>query len=231
MGTYSTDDLQAMHLAQWRDDDFALFTYPPKWRERYEPPNDTTRLILDLKAADATAITTVATWMTAAMRPHLERIRDELRCRYLVAAPTSSPARMNAGCESLCDILAGTFGFLEHLPGALARTADIQPSHRGGNNSVEDHAATIAYVGRIPTGGADARYCAEHDKHFRTDSGFAWHLEHNAHERGASTSAAYILVDDVITNGRTSAACRRAIIEATGTPTVVGLFAGRTYGH
>lgn len=219
-----------MHLAEWRGDDFALFTYPSKWRERFQPRNDTTRLLLDFKEGDDEAIDLVATWMTRALAGQEARLRDTLGCRYIVSAPTSSSTRVNVGCERLCAELADSFDFLEHIEGGLVRTLDVEPSHLGGRHTVEDHIATIDYAGPAVAPGTTADlYCAEHDKWFRKRSGYAWHFEHNEHV--AATAGAFILVDDIVTNVRTSEACRRVIQQATGAERVVCLFVGRTQGH
>lgn len=43
---YNAADLGAKLISAWSGGNFALFSYPPRWRERLDGVNDTTRLIL-----------------------------------------------------------------------------------------------------------------------------------------------------------------------------------------
>lgn len=89
--------------------------------------------------------------------------------------------------------------------------------------------SSLRYVG--PFVGADELdgrpYCPVHKKTFRPrGAGYQWHLDH-FHDGRPPASGAVLLVDDVITHGNTSEACRQLLIRDAGVSAVFGLFVGK----
>jgi hypothetical protein len=233
MRTYDHDQLTAMYLAEWSEDDFAVFRYPPKWRQRYDVANDTTRLILDFKENVTEAVDVVTHWAIHAYRANDAEFRKR-HCRYVVTAPRSGAGVPNAGAERLATALVTEFPYLQHLPNALVRTESVPASHRGERPPTERHIETIAYRGpKLPTPDLSRYVCSECSKEFRGATGLGWHYEHT-HSLPASTRSAtaqystFLLIDDIITNGRTSAAARTILHSSTSVPNTVGFFVGRT---
>lgn len=229
MSSYDERDVAAKTISCWCGEEFALLNYPAKWRQRFEGVNDTTRLVLDFKEADADAIKLIASMMTRAAGEHLGRLRDTYGCGYVVAAPRSHAGQPNIGCEAVARSLASHYPFLVHLPGALRRVTTLAPSHSGADHSVDDHVRSICYAGPSLTAELASRSCPYCGKAFRSEAGFAWHLDHTEKRRAGATKA-FLLIDDVTTHGSTGEACRRVLKAATGAPRVIGFYVSRTNG-
>jgi hypothetical protein len=234
---YSEDDLSGRYLGTFHADDFAVFSYPPKRYERFQGHNDTTDLVLDFKDENWDAVAEVSRWATRSINENLEAFRDRRGCRYIVAAPKHNARSRNVPVEELCARLAVTFRWLTHLDGALARTTDVPKSAGAAvRPTVDQHIATIDFTAPTPVAGheVDGRpYCPVHRQRFRGQTGFDYHNKWAHAGRPADVPGAYegafLLVDDVITHGATSSACRRIIHNATGRDTV-GFFVGKTGG-
>jgi hypothetical protein len=229
MADYNRDDLNAKWLGTWRDQDFALLNYPPRRWEAYAGVNDTTRLVIDFKEAVPAAVEVVTTMAIHAMTQMQEYVRDDLGCGYIVVAPTSRAGERNAGCETVAAALAKAFPFLVHLSQHLVRTTSVAQSHLGARHTVEDHVASIKYVGPPLVADLSSLYCARCAKPFRGESGFRWHLE-NIHNEEAGPPRSILLMDDVITRGTTGEACRQVLMTATGVPAVYGFYLAKTSG-
>ena len=225
---YILADIEAKKLETWRGDDFALLNYPPRRYEQWNGVNDTTRLVLNFKENVPEAVKFVSDLSVAAMARQAAKFRDELDCGYVIAVPRSGAGVQNYGCEAVAKALASRYPYLRHMPGALERTAGITPSHMGGAHTVAEHAASISYRGGALGPDLRSLRCRECAKNFRTEIGFAWHLEH-IHGAAARTKS-IIIVDDVTTHGSTGEACRQVLTAATGAPRVVGFFIGKTGG-
>jgi hypothetical protein len=206
-----------------------VFNYPPKWTARWDGANDTTRLILDFKEAKPLAIATVVEFATRAFVANRKAF-EQRGVSHVVVAPTSIAGERNEGCEQLAASLASRFG-LAHLPGALVRTTPVPSSHLGGALSAEAHVASMAFSGPSLRRPVRTRLYCEVCRRadFRTTNGLTWHLEHIHGLVEPTTDPAVLLVDDVITNGRTAEACRQVLATATGGQ-VVGFFVGKTRG-
>ena len=195
--------------------------------------NDTTRLILDFKENVTAAVDVVVHWATHAYRANDAEFRNR-GCRYVVSAPRSTAEIPNKGAERLAAALAAEFPYLQHLPNALVRTESVPASHRGDRPDTERHVETMVYRGpTLPTPDPYRFVCSECSKEFRGRPGLSWHYEH-IHAMSAATESAtaryssFLLIDDIITNGRTSAAARTVLHASTSVPNTVGFFVGRT---
>jgi len=49
-----------------------------------------------------------------------KRLRNNLKCQYIVATPPSSQGTARPASEFVCKSLAARFGWLKHLPGGAA---------------------------------------------------------------------------------------------------------------
>jgi hypothetical protein len=232
---YADAHLRQMYLADWTGQDFAVFWYPPMWRQRWEGVNDTTRLLIDYKENVPAAVDTVTEWAIRAFRIHEDAFRDVHACRYIVAAPRSGARVRNESCETVAAALAAEFRYLQHVPDALVRTQSIPASHMGERPSINLHIETMAYEGpylSLPRKSKLACSACGRDD-FRTSGGLSWHYDH-IHKLPPSTPSAtapytaILLIDDIITNGRTAAAARHVLTASTAIRDVIGFFIGRT---
>ena len=161
-------------------------------------PNETTQLILNFKGRNPEAVNRIKEGMIEQVASMVPYLRDRLRCRYLVSLPSSSKGGLNRPCEDVCVALAAKFPWLTHLPGALERTTAVQKS-------------AYAYPGHRP--------------------GYQQHKDSIRYARVPVVRASHqtiIIVDDVITRGETSGACRDILMQATKCERVFGLFAAKT---
>ena len=229
MSTYNDADIKAKTLGTWHGGDFALLNYPPRWYERWAGVNDTTRLVLDFKEGMRDAIDLVSRMADGAVAKQVAHIRDTLGCGYVAVAPTSQAGERNVGCEMVAKTLAARYPFLRHLPGALVRTASLTPSHLGGAHSVDEHMASMQYAGPVLAPDLSSLHCVPCNRYFQGEVGFAWHLEH-IHKQPPAAPRAFLLIDDVITHGRTGEACRRVLMAATRAPAVHGFYVAKTNG-
>jgi hypothetical protein len=134
--------------------------------------------------------------------------------------------------------LASKLGWLEHLPHALRRTTAITPAHKAARRpTADEQKQTIRYAGPVLQAAAEVvegLYCHACRKQFSGSNGLNWHIANNRdHHRGVAALPAagdppgVLLLDDVITRGATSTACRELLLEA-GAGTVTGFFVART---
>jgi len=157
-----------------------------------------TRLILNFKNNNPRDVEQVKEIAIAAFSQAEIDLRD-LECRYIVAIPSSKAESTNAPCEAVCAALADYFDWLTYLPRALKRVITVQKS------------ATAEKEGRLRT------TYEEHVNSIRYVGPSI--VAHNQ---------SIIMVDDVLTRGATSQACRAVLACATGGKQVMGFFIGRT---
>ena len=120
--------------------------------------------------------------LSACLRKHYSRIREEHNCRYLVPIPSHRQGYGDGNLLRVARLLSAEFGF-DLLDRALLRTKEITISHK-------------ARYGERP----------KHQAHVQTLS-WVWKDR---------LQGGILLVDDVITTGTTSQACRHVIAESTG---------------
>ena len=80
--------------------------------------------------------------MIESLAPYEERLRDKLKCRYIVAAPPHTQGKAGEQSEALCKAVAEHFTFLKHLPGALERTQTVQKAAYAGPGGRADSSRT-----------------------------------------------------------------------------------------
>jgi hypothetical protein len=236
VSTYDRDELRTLLSTGWRDNDYALFRYKPARFQR-NGLNAATQLVLDFKKNEPAAREEVLAWCLGT----IGNLEGELRQRHNVAqvmcAPRSAAYAPNEPCEWVAERLAVELTWLAHIPHALCRIESMAPAHKAAvRPTAEDHKRTMRYVGPplTPTTVVEGLYCRACAKEFHTENGLAWHVANNrdhataAAKMGATGSAAgVLLLDDVITRGATSTACRELLVEA-GAASVVGFFLART---
>lgn len=220
---YDQGQLHEKIMASWRGHDFSLFEYPPANREGPAGRSDATRLILDFKNNRPEAVALVTRYAADSLAFSEAQFRDRFGCRYLVAAPRSHAGRPNAPCESLAGELARRHPWLTHLPGALVRLESVPSAHLGQRATQGEHLRTIAYRGPDFT----SRLCPICRRLFPNHDERDAHAS-EAHGRTPYLRGALILIDDVITAGATSRACRERLAGATESLAVIGFFLGRT---
>jgi hypothetical protein len=235
MTVYDRDELGKVVLTDgWRGDDFAMFRYKPaRWGG-----NAATELVLDFKRNEPAARDEVLAWCLGTIR-NLERdLRTSRQARYVVCIPRSAADTPNEPCEWLAAQLASELGWLEHLPYALRRTTAITPAHKAAQRpTAEEQKQTIRYAGPVLQAAPkviEGLYCHACRKQFGGTNGLNWHIANNRdHHRAvaavppAGDPPGVLLLDDVITRGATSTACRELLLEA-GAGTVTGFFVART---
>lgn len=233
---YREQDLIDRYLATFRHDDFAVFRYPPRRFEKWQGHNATTDLVLDFKESNWDAVAVVTDWATKSIKENVEEFRDRRACRYILAAPKHTANTRNVPSEELCARLAKAFKWLTYLDGALVRTADVAKSAGAASRpTIEEHVASMRFTAPVAVSGHERNgkpYCPPCQKPFRGLTGFEYH---NGWAHGGKPAevvtldGTILLVDDVITHGGTSTACRQVIADATGCRTV-GFFVGKTGG-
>jgi hypothetical protein len=150
MGTspaYNMADIENDLLLKWDGDDYYILRYPPK---RYGQANDTTRLVLDFKGNQKEAVDTAWGIVEAAVEDLESYLRDDCRCKYVLALPPHNAGGVNASGESMCKRMANRFAWMEYLPKALKRTESVKKAayaRPGERPTYDDHLRTIAYVG------------------------------------------------------------------------------------
>lgn len=177
------------------DNSFYLYEYIP-WKDT-EKRNEITKLMLDFKNDNLSAINTVQRELIQAFTPLVPYFRDTLQCNYIVTVPSSQQGALNKPCEKVCEALMEAFPWLIFLEGSLERTQTVTKSSRaevGMRPGYSDHMRSIRYAG----------------------------------PRLNLANESYILLDDVLTRGATSKACRDILTRATNCKQVAGLFVGKT---
>jgi phosphoribosylpyrophosphate synthetase len=228
---YSESELSDCLSDGWRGDDFAIFRYK---RARFA--NAATHLVLDFKDNKVAARTEVLSWCTGTVGALEDELRTTRAVAYVVALPRSGANAPNAPCEWVAAQLQSEFSWLTHLPGALVRTTSTAPSHKSAiRPTVAEHLQTISYAGPPlrPPAPINELYCAACQKQYHTPGGLAWHVTNNsyharaAERAGGAEAKSVLMIDDVITRGATSQACRELLV-AAGAKNAVGFFVART---
>ena len=168
------------------------------YSKRSRMSNDITDLILDFKKQKPEALLKIQKSMIERVASMAPYLRDTLRCCYLVSIPSSRERARNIPCETVCAALDAKFPWLTHIPNALQRINSVQKS-------------AFAYPGERPD-------YQQHIASIRYAGPSSFHASHKT----------IILVDDVITRGETSAACRDILMRTTKCERVFGLFAAKT---
>jgi predicted amidophosphoribosyltransferase len=133
-------------LAVWEGYNFLLLRY---FTKRSGKNNDATAFILAFKENWPKAVKLASKMMIEGLTPYAGRLRDKLKCRYIVAAPPHSQGVAGEQSESLCEAVAEHFT-LKHLPGALERTKTVQKAAYagpGGRATRQEHEESIRWVG------------------------------------------------------------------------------------
>ena len=237
--TYDRAELKTLLSDGWRGDDYALFRYKPARFQRHDAYNAATRLVLDFKKNEAEALDEVLAWCVGTMTNLEDELKRTRNVRYVLALPRSAAGAANIPCEWIAGHLAATFDWLSYMPHALQRTESITPAHKsvGARPDVSAHKATIRYTGdsfRTASSVVEGLYCHACRKAFHTPGGLDWHVTNNReHARNTAAVAqsggppAVLMLDDVITRGATSQACRELLTEA-GAARAIGFFVART---
>ena len=233
---YDESELRTLLSDGWSGDDLALFKYKSV-RFGY---NAASRLILAFKTNDTQARDVVLRWLTNLVVSNLDRL-DQSSTRYIVALPRSTANEPNQPCEWIAAQLAEHFTWLEYLPQALVRTEPVRPAHsaksKAERTTIEEHKRTIRYAGpalRTTSTLVVGLNCEGCHKQFKTAEGLRWHVENNryhaalvARDAAKARVRSFLLLDDVITLGATSQACRELLIDA-GASQATGIFVGKT---
>ncbi len=109
-----------------------------------------TELILQFKKRNAKILAQIEKEMVEKVASLSAHLQYQLRCRYIVAAPSSKADVQNFACERVCIALAAHFPWLTHVPGGLRRIKTVPksstslPSERP---DYETHFGSICYVG------------------------------------------------------------------------------------
>lgn len=181
----------------------SVFDYMPQYTG---VDNEIQRFIWTFKDDNDEVVRGLATMVMAlACTIYVELLRDIHGCAYVVAAPRSQAGSRNEPCEHVAKALGQIFHpWLAYIPNAFVRTASVPRRHerpRRKQLPVDDLMLTIAYTGkprrRSHLGGRSLEDCA------------------------------VLVVDDIVTSGRTFDACRE-VLQLAGFSTAVGLFLGRT---
>ncbi len=144
---YDEQAIRGSVLASWQGNNFFVLPY---FSKRSGRNNEVTNLILHFKNEGPKSVELVSRLMGDTVAGIEKRLRDELRCRYIVATPPSGKGTARSASELLCKSLADRFGCLKHLPGALERASAVKKSAYappGERPSYEDHLNSIRWVG------------------------------------------------------------------------------------
>jgi hypothetical protein len=233
---YDRDELRTLLSDGWRGDDFALFRYKPARFQR-GGYNAATQLVLDFKNNLPAARDEVLAWCLGTIANLEDELRARRGVRHVVALPRSVAGAPNEPCEWVAARLAAEVGWLTHHPQALLRTETITPAHKAAvRPTLDEQRRTLRYGG--PSLRAqnviEGLYCHACRKQFQTANGLDWHVTNNRDHAKAAANlapagepAAVLMLDDVITRGATSEACRELLVDA-GAPQAVGFFVART---
>ncbi len=235
MSAYDRDELRALLSTGWRDNDYAIFRYKPARFQR-NGFNAATQLVLDFTKNEPAARDEVLAWCIGTIR----NLEDELRRRnvgFVGSAPKGAANAPSEPCEWVAERLAAKLTWLAHIPHALLRVEPMVPAHKAAvRPTAEDYRATIRYGGPpiSATTLVKGLYCNACGKQFHTEHGLAWHVANNrGHAKAAARMGSLasvtgvLLLDDVITRGATSTACRQVLVEA-GAESVGGFVVART---
>jgi hypothetical protein len=232
-GPYDAADLNAARIEQWRDDDLALLEYMPKWRGG---GGDASRLLLDFKDEVPQAQAEAIDRSLRAFSRFATSLR-KLGLRYVVSIPRSGAGKINVGAEAIAAAVSEAHPWLRHAPRALQRTKTV-PKSRYVRQPIEVHLDSIAYAGpqlrRDPRAVVGRETCHACEVTFRSQYQLEQHVARDpAHPAAVAFWAkgvAVLIVDDLITDGNTSGACRQHL-ELAGARRVFGLFLARTFGR
>jgi len=230
---YDLKQLDAARIETWRGDDLAILEYMPKWRGE---AGDASRLVLDFKEGVAHAQAEAIDRCTRVFADYADSLH-KLGLRYVVAVPRSQSNQSNLGSEAIAAALAGKNSWLKHAPGGLRRTKTVAKS-RYVRQPIEVHLDSISYVGpalRLDPRGAVIQYtCQVCDKTFVDARWTERHVANDSRHAEAvslwANGVSVMMIDDLITDGSTSGACRQ-ILRGAGAGRVFGLFLARTYGR
>jgi predicted amidophosphoribosyltransferase len=197
--TYDYDAIDAKRCGKWAGQDLAALYYPPlRYQSWGSKPHAATCLILNFKNNQSHAVKVVSEYLADLVNEHVDRLLASYKCSYIVSLPRSKASAANEPCERVCAILAQQYDWLTHLPRALSRTHSIWKSSQA--QSIDERPGTELHLDTINYTGPRLQIPGQ----------------------------SIIMVDDVITHGHTSEACRRILQEATGCYAAVGLFVART---
>lgn len=187
---YDRKEIDGAVLMRGEGDDYYVLSYPPKRRR-----TKATDFVLDFKSNNEEAVTIATELIIAAIR-RIEPLLKKSRCKFIVSIPPSRAGRSNLPCECVCQEVAKTFDWIQHLPNVLRRTNSVRKSAfaaPGYRPTYDDHRKSIDYASTVQ-------------------------------DQGAS----FIMLDDVITQGNVSSACRDILLEKAHCKRVIGVFLGRT---
>lgn len=236
MSGYDRDELRSLLSDGWRGDDYALFRYKPARFQR-GGYNAATQLVLDFKNNLPAARDEVLAWCLGTIANLEDDLRAQRDLRHVVAVPRSVAGAPNEPCEWVAAHIVAEVGWLTHLPQALVRTESITPAHKAAvRPTIDDQRRTMRYAGPPLEGKkvVEGLYCHACRKQFQTANGLDWHITNNRdHAKAAAKlpagggGGAVLMLDDVITRGATSQACRDLLLDA-GAQGAVGFFVART---
>lgn len=211
----------------------ALLEYMPKWRGG---DGDATRLLLEFKEELPQARAEAVARSLRAFNRFAKSLH-KLGLRRIVSIPRSGAGKTNVGAEGITAALSQEHPWLRHAPAALRRTKTV-PKSRYVRQPMEVHLESIAYAG--PTLRRDPRAATGRDTCLVCDVAFCSRYELEAHmardpDHPAAVAlwakgVAVMMVDDLVTDGNTSGACRE-ILQQAGARRVFGLFLARTFGR
>lgn len=231
--TYDPAQLDAARIEQWRGDDLALLEYMPKWRGG---SGDASRLLLDFKEGVPEAQAVALDRSLRAFNRFAASLR-KLGLRYVMSIPRSGAGQTNLGAEAIAAALSQQHSWLRHAPAALRRTKTV-PKSRYVRQPIDVHLESIAYAGpalrRDPRAALNRDNCSVCEIAFRTQYELEAHVARDPGHRPAvllwARGVAVMMVDDLVTDGNTSGACRE-ILQQAGARRVFGFFLARTFGR
>lgn len=155
------------------------------------------KLILAFKNDDAAAVQWVTDAFIQLFTNNEKTFQNTLRFRYLVSIPSHAAGSANTPCERVCIALVQPFAWLTHLPLALARIQTVSKSAWAKNYD-------------------ERTKCSRHMETIQY-AGPSLYIPNET----------IIMLDDIITCGETSKACRSILERETDCKRVIGLFVGR----